>query len=227
MNSERRDSPWTRLAWGIVVLTAGLVFWLDRIDRIDAREYLEWWPLALIVIAIGHLPQRRWGAAAVWLAAGAFFLLPRFDILIRPWRLFNFWPLLISVAGVTLILQALRPRKPGLTFDTTAVMAGNTLMLGSQNLSGGNAVAVMGGVDIDFGAARTESGEVTVNVLAFWGGIDIRVPKGWRVENRVAEILGGVEDTTAPAAENAPRLILRGSAIMGGVGVTNSVEESA
>lgn len=224
---ERHENPWMRMAWGIVILAVGLIFWLDRIDRIDARDYLRWWPLALILFAIAHLPQKKWGAAAAWLVVGSFLLVPQFDFpWIRPWQVLAFWPLLLSAAGVTLILHAMRPRRPGLTFDTTAVMAGNTLAVGSQNLSGGSAVAVMGGCDIDLGSARSTSGEVTIDVLAFWGGIDIRVPKGWRVENRVTPILGGVEDKTIAAGHDAPRVILRGSAIMGGVGVTNSVEET-
>ena len=53
---------------------------------------------------------------------------------------------------------------------------------------------------------------------AFWGGIDIRVPRGWRIENDVTAILGGIVDKTdrdVPAG--SPTLMVRGIAIMGGV----------
>jgi hypothetical protein len=227
MSAEPRPNPWMRLAWGSIVLTLGIIFWLDRIDRIDARDYLEWWPVAAIVIGLAHLPRRRWGGAVAWLAVGGFFLLERLGAAdVELWRLVALWPLMLTIGGVTLIMQALR-RRSGTTFNTTAVMAGNVLTLGSQPLSGGSAVAVMGGVTIDLGSVRPEAGDVVVDVLAFWGGIDVRVPRGWRIESRVAEVLGGLEDKTVAPADNAPRLVLRGSAIMGGVSVTHPVQEGA
>lgn len=227
MDSQRRESPWMRLAWGVVMLTAGLIFWFDHIDRIHARDFLEWWPVALILIGLAHLPQKRWGGAAIWLGIGAIFLLPRLGFPdLHLWRVIGLWPLLISVAGATLVAEALRPRQPGTRFNATAVMAANTLQIGSQQLAGGEAVAVMGGCDIDLSAARGASNEVAIHVVAFWGGIDITIPKGWRVENHAIALLGGVNDKTAPAPETAPRLVIRGSAIMGGVEVKHSKEES-
>jgi hypothetical protein len=230
-HGQRRNTQrdvWMRLAWGLVLLTVGVLFWLDRIDYLNARDYIEYWPVAVIVIGLAHLPQRRWFGAAIWTGVGVLFLLHELGMnTIAFWRLIGLWPLLISIAGVTLIRQAFRRRPPGTMFTATAVMAGNVLHLGSQEFAGADLVAVMGGCDVDLGSVKTVGGEVEINALAFWGGIEIRVPRGWRVENRVAEILGGFEDKTVAAGENAPRLIVRGSAIMGGIEVKNSVEVPA
>ena len=85
-------------------------------------------------------------------------------------------------------------------------------------------MAVMGGCEIDLDSVRSASGDATIDVLAFWGGIDIRVPRGWTVVNRVAPILGGFEDKTGGAGPDGPRLVVRGAAIMGGVEVKNQKE---
>ena len=61
-------------------------------------------------------------------------------------------------------------------------------------------------------------------MLAFWGGIGVTVPRQWSVVNRVTPILGGYEDRTSSAPDGAPRLIIRGSAIMGGIEVRNPKE---
>ena len=53
----------------------------------------------------------------------------------------------------------------------------------------------MGGCEINLGDAKITS-EAVIDVLAFWGGIEIRVPRGWRIENHVLAILGGVVDKT-------------------------------
>ena len=131
------------------------------------------------------------------------------------------WPLLISVGGVTLIRQALAADGEGRardnSFHSVAVMGGVGRGVASSDFVGGDVVAVMGGCEINLADAKITS-EAVIDVLAFWGGIEIHVPRGWRIENHVVAILGGVVDKTdgnAPAG--APTLIIRGSAIMGGV----------
>ncbi len=221
MNRRRGESTLPRIVVGLTVLSAGVIFWLDRIGSIEARDYMIWWPVAVIAMGLAHLAERRWAAAGVWLVVGAFFALPLIGMPhVAFWRIIGMWPLLISVAGITLILQSLRRGANPPAFRAVAVMAGNVRKVGSDHFTGGEAVAVMGGCEIDLGAAKV-TGEATIDVLAFWGGIEIRVPKGWHVVGRVAEVLGGYEDKTASAPENAPRLIVRGSAIMGGVEVKN------
>jgi predicted membrane protein len=225
--AARRQSPWIRLAWGLIFLAAGTLLWLDQQDRIDAREYLEWWPLALVMIGLAHVPQRRWIAALAWILIGIV-LLPELGLthdVIR--TLLSVWPLLITFGGLSLMAQALRPRGPGTVFHATAVMAGNTLLVGSQALAGADVVAVMGGCQVDLRTATPPARDVAIHVLAFWGGIDISVPAGWRVVDEVSQILGGFEDKTGPARDDAPRVIVRGSAIMGGVEVRTSEDSAA
>ena len=227
LRAERRQNPWMRLAWGMIFLTVGLVFWLDQQGRVDAREYLEWWPLALVLIGVAHVPQRRWISALAWIVFGVLFM-PQLGLshsVIR--TALGVWPLLISLGGLSLVAQALRPRGNGTVFHATAVMAGNTLLVGSQELAGADVVAVMGGCVVDLHGAAKSTQDITIHVLAFWGGIEIRVPAGWEVVDRVSAILGGFEDRTAPARENAPRVIVRGSAIMGGVDVKSSEDAAA
>ncbi|HYK04639.1 MAG TPA: DUF5668 domain-containing protein [Thermoanaerobaculia bacterium] len=228
MNNSTKRNVWMQLAWGALLLTVGIIFWLDRIGRLDARDYVEYWPVAVIVIGLAHLPQRRWFGAAVWTGVGVLFLMRQlgFDT-IAFWQLIGLWPLLISLGGVTLIRQALRPKPAGTMFSAAAVMAGNVLHVGSQEFAGADLVAVMGGCDVDLSSAKAPRGEIEIYALAFWGGIEIRVPRGWRVESHVAQILGGFEDKTVGAAENATTLIVRGSAIMGGIEVKHSAEASA
>ena len=57
-----------------------------------------------------------------------------------------------------------------------------------------------------------------IEATAIAGGIDITIPKNWKVELRGTPILGGYSNKTG-IVENplAPVLIVKGSAIMGGV----------
>ena len=60
--------------------------------------------------------------------------------------------------------------------------------------------------------------------MAF-GGIDVLVPRGWRIVMNGTPVFGGMADKTertgAPAAE-APLLEVNGLALVGGIEVKNS-----
>ena len=225
MTRRPHDPPLPRLVFGLSILAAGVIFWLDRIGRVDARDILEWWPLALIALGLAQLPYRKWVAAAWWLLVGTYFLLPMIGISRAPLRyILGLWPLLISYAGLMLMMQALRRTER--SFGAVAVMAGNVQRVGSQRFKGGEAVAVMGGCEIDLRNAQIE-GEAVIDVLAFWGGIEIKVPRGWKVIYDVTVLLGGLVGKTDPAPEGAPRLVIRGSAIMAGVEVRHPRESNS
>ena len=85
-----------------------------------------------------------------------------------------------------------------------------------------HAVALMGGIELDFRSARLTHQVTEVNIVAIMGGAVLRIPPGIRVESDGFAIMGGFDD--APSAlttvdPNAPVIRVRGLAIMGGVEV--------
>lgn len=85
------------------------------------------------------------------------------------------------------------------------------------------AMAVMGGVELDFRDAVLEPGSVTtINCFAFWGGIDITVPPEVHVDTRGFALMGGFDQTGEAweePPEGAPTIVVNGFALMGGVDV--------
>ena len=64
------------------------------------------------------------------------------------------------------------------------------------------------------------TGTAYLDVVAFWGGIEIKVPPTWTVDARVVALMGAFEnklDSPVTPAPDGPRLVLRGHAIMGAV----------
>lgn len=83
------------------------------------------------------------------------------------------------------------------------------------------AVAVMGGIEIDLTHARFAEAEVTISCFAFWGGVEIRVPDDINVNVDGFGFMGAFEDR-APGRRHipgAPTVRITGLAIMGGVEV--------
>jgi hypothetical protein len=85
----------------------------------------------------------------------------------------------------------------------------------------GAAVAVMGGVDLDFREAEIDGPEVTVTAVALMGGVDIVVPEGVEVEMTGFAIMGGrdVRLKDVPRRPGTPRIRVRAFAFMGGIDV--------
>ncbi len=84
-----------------------------------------------------------------------------------------------------------------------------------------NAVAVMGGIEIDLTHARFSEQEVTISCFAFWGGVEIRVPDDINIKVDGFGFMGAFEDR-APSRRyipGAPTVRITGLAIMGGVEV--------
>lgn len=85
------------------------------------------------------------------------------------------------------------------------------------------AIAVLGGVDVDFGQAELAAPEVMITKVSIIGGVNVRVPPGMRVEVSNFAILGGRNINLAgPLAQNAPVLHIRSFSIIGGVNVGES-----
>ncbi|MEJ6018881.1 DUF1707 SHOCT-like domain-containing protein [Corynebacterium sp. H113] len=90
------------------------------------------------------------------------------------------------------------------------------------------AVAIMGGISLDLRRARLSSAHTEIFAVAIMGGIEVIVPEDIRLRVTGQGIMGGFGSTTANTVTiaghelppDAPEVIIRGVAIMGGVEVT-------
>jgi hypothetical protein len=84
-------------------------------------------------------------------------------------------------------------------------------------------ISVLGGTELDFREALLPPGETEVWVFSVMGGCEIVVPPGLAVESDGVAILGGFEhreEARAGDDPDAPVLVIRGFAVMGGVEVS-------
>jgi hypothetical protein len=222
-----------RLVVGLCIMTAGFVLALDSLGLVDGSVVFRYWPLVLVAVGVVKWlsPPRHFGAGIVWILAGFAFLL----VTLGRMSFAGVWAMLLFIAGANIAWRALRPPvrrgdafAPGEGFDTVAVFGG--CKTGSVSPSGGtptefkggSAMAVFGGCEIDLRhAVLPEGGAAIVDVFAMFGGIEIRVPDDWQVVNRGNAILGAFENKSRPLPGSSRRLVVTGTAIMGGVEVKN------
>jgi len=84
-----------------------------------------------------------------------------------------------------------------------------------------NAIAIMGGVKLDLTQARFAEAVTTINVFAFWGGVDIIVPEDVTVEVSGIGFMGAFDNRTTdtPTVPGGPVVRVTGLALMAGVDV--------
>ena len=83
-----------------------------------------------------------------------------------------------------------------------------------------NAVAIMGGIELDLRFAHFTAPVTEIQILAVMGGVSVIVSPGVRVESNGFAIMGGFgSEVGEPASPNAPVVRLTGFALMGGVEV--------
>jgi hypothetical protein len=219
MSDKTRHSDSGRIFWGLALILVGALVLLKRFDIWDLGYLLStWWPAILILIGISLLIGNRFrrpGAGLLLIIIGAMFLLWELGYLeVDVWR--KVWPAALIVIGLWIIFRpVIRPRSSG----TVPPAPGDDI--DTQGFNGGEATAVLGGADLDFTNAGLEGGRATVEATAIFGGVDIIVPKNWRVIMDGTPILGGfnLKHANPPEAEAKATLHVRGTAIFGGVTV--------
>ena len=163
-------------------------------------------------------------SAFVWIVAGVALLF----MTVGHMPASRLWAAMLFFVGANIAWRALPPSvpKPGgdpaSYLNLTAVLGGAKAVSHSADFRGGQAVATLGGCEIDLRhASIPEGGEAVIDTFAFWGGVEIKVPEDWQVVNRGTAFLGAMEDKTRPIPGATKRLIVTGTAIMGGVEVKN------
>ena len=131
-------------------------------------------------------------------------------------------------------MQAMRRRTREAAGDDTddtlhifAVMGGVKRSSMSTRFRGGEVTAVMGGYQIDLRQATIPPGEEAVlDIFTAMGGGEIFVPTSWTVATPIVPVMGGIDDKRIAASARrrdgtsgkpAPRLVLRGLLLMGGI----------
>ena len=102
-----------------------------------------------------------------------------------------------------------------------AILSGHSTK-GRWRISGKtNAIAFMGGCDMDLRGAQIDGPDVFITAFAFMGGINITVPEGFDVELQGFSFMGGrdLRLRDVPRVPGSPVIVVRGFAVMGGIEV--------
>jgi predicted membrane protein len=227
MTAHRTHSG--RIFWGLILIVVGVLFLLDRLEKYDFGYLIShYWPVIFIIIGLSiwiNSGFRDFVGGFLFIIFGTVFLLIRLDILEHHFW-YYFWPVLIIFFGIWLIIKPVfKPnggKFPDIKEDDlniSCVFSGMKRRVESQNFRGGKADMVFGGLDLDFTAAKLASNQATIHLSVVFGGIEVKVPKDWKVVIDGTPILGAIDDKhrPVPEAEAKATLYVKASAVFGAI----------
>jgi hypothetical protein len=221
--------PHGRAVLGLLLVLLGLAWTAGNLGVLPDTLMSHAWPLLLLAAGAfkARQPprdgQRALGVALLGL--GVFFQVQA----LLAWRFGDSWPLLLVMLGGFMLWRAFARRGTGPAEDEAgalselAFIGGASRVLKTPAFRGGYVTVVLGGSAVDLRRSSISTSPVFVDVFALWGGIDLKVPPGWTVDAKGVPLIGGFEDKTQPPLEtaSAPRLVVRGYALMGAVEISN------
>ncbi len=236
-----RDPMPSRLILGIVIVAFGALMFLGNLDLLDVRHVMRTiWPLALVAVGVSMVRKpkkensRTWGW--VLLILGGWWFLDNLGLVgFSIWQLVL--PTILLAVGGMLVWRTVqeestkreqdslhRGSTPGVEqtefVRSFAFMSYCDLHPALHPFRGGDVSAVMGGVKLDLRDTVMHGDTTTLDVFAFWGGIEILVPPDWIISSRVTPIIGGFVDNRRPSKVVPKKtLIIQGFNLMSGVEV--------
>ena len=238
-----------RTVIGLVLLALGIMFFLDTtgIWGRNINVVGTYWPVLLIAWGLWGFVSDGF-ALRLWpfilVVVGTVLLLSNLDL--WDWGFGQLWPLLLVIIGVSMLFgnrsRRRRSRHRGRrtrqkvddddprireSVDTSSdfrasyIFGGGKEKVTSQNFQGGQISAIFGGMELDLREAVLGDEEVVIEATVVCGGIELKVPKDWRVNIQTTTLFGGAEDNRSqPSAADANgELTIIGTVVCGGIEV--------
>jgi predicted membrane protein len=219
-----------RLVVGVAVLVVGVLFLLDSAGALDAgRNIGHWWPVVIVAAGLGQLAERPRSILepVILIGAGGVLLLVTTGVV--EGNIWSYiWPTVLIAVGLIAIARwattnTLPKDIPSDDVEVASgIFGGPTVVNTSQTFQGASLTGIFGGVTLDLRGARPAPGGARISATAVFGGIEILVPRGWRISTRSTAIFGGVDKKTDDDGQlptDAPLLSIDALALFGGVEV--------
>ena len=234
--------------FSLAIIAVGALFLLDNMGIVRFHDVARYWPVILIALGVTRLVESHGTGSLVFggilTAVGGLLLLDNLGIVYFDWRLF--WPAILIGVGILTLIRTLEwqhqdgppsgnaggnpssnpggspPSQSG-NLNLWTLFGGGERRIDAKDFRGGEVSAMFGGYEIDLRGAAMAEGQATIDVNVMFGGAEIQIPETWTADVRGSALFGGfTDDTRHPdPASNPPRLTITGSAMFGGVTVTN------
>ncbi|HEX7502451.1 MAG TPA: DUF5668 domain-containing protein, partial [Acidobacteriota bacterium] len=233
--NEKRTLHGGAILVGLILIAVGGMVLLANLDILPFNvDLAHWWPLILVALGVVHL----WNNRTIFDFSGLFLILLGGVFLMATlgkidWdEVWRYWPAVLILLGLSIVFRrSSLPREGkhwsgGASSDpdvrVTNILAGTDRRIDSQEFKGGDVSNILGGTKLDLLQSRLAPGEWLLTVSTVLGGVEILVPRNWRIEVHPTNMLGGVDDHTRQTPDaGGGKLVIKASALLGGIEIKN------
>jgi predicted membrane protein len=235
--------------FALMLIVAGALLFLDNLGILPIQDIRAYWPIWIVVWGVHVLDRRRSQIGVIWgvalIAWGILLILGNLRILHVTGSVF--WPVMLIALGISMLVSPAylrewperirlhaRPRLNtsrksffGNKLRESVVFGSLNRRVETQQFEGGKLDAVFGSIELDLSGASITSPDrlAALEVNAVFGGIEITVPRTWKVVMKNAAVFGGCDDRTFPPRPEPGlepvTLVVTGAAVFGGVEIRN------
>jgi predicted membrane protein len=203
---DRRKSP-VAIIWAVAIMACGVLLILGNLRIIHVTGGVIW---PVLLIAFGTM------------------------MLVRPVR-FGEWPERFRVAGrmrrrerfSRLRANGAPESFSGNELNEAIVFSSLNRRVETQQFEGGKLDVVFGSIELDLTGASISSAnrQAAIEANAVFGGIEITVPRTWKIIMKSTAVFGGCDDRTVPPRPEPGfepvTLVVTGGAVFGGISIQN------
>ncbi len=229
---HRRVKSHSPVVVGLALVVAGTL-WVLHNAGVVYVPIRQWWPLILVAVGLSHLVGGSASSPSPWLLillGGAFLAVTTGHL---AWSdLWRYSPILLIFIGLFVIFGVLRrgrstssPPPPSSgkdDLDVLALFGGIDRRVNTDAFRGGRVQAIFGGGEIDLRESTLAEEGAVLEITAIFGGVELTVAHDWPLQIQGNAVFGGVDNKASnPTQTEGPRLLVRATAIMGGVEIKN------
>ncbi|MFC2084612.1 LiaI-LiaF-like domain-containing protein [Bacteroidota bacterium] len=233
---------------GSLLIILGILFIVDNFYfftfPFPLTHYFFSWPVILIMAGIIILiASRNNFVGYVLLIIGILALVRDHYHLTFRTLIHDYWPVMIIGLGLYLLIKKSESSNDSSTnngqigkkknynesqddyIDEFTIFGGSKKNFVTKNFKGGKVTTIFGGSEIDLTNSELANGRQVIDIFILFGGIDLYIPKNWKVVMNVTPIFGGFDnprrkDTSIEYEENKT-LVIKGFILFGGGDIKN------
>jgi predicted membrane protein len=243
-----------RFYFGVILIAVGVILILERLNLIpeSLADMLISWQMLLIGIGVLSLIGGNRIAGTILIVIGGTFMVP--ELITVPHEVRRiYWPMILVIIGIVILLRQRDQHKIGTTndrfvnipnpggdpssaesssasfnsfntFDDFVIFGGREIFVNSQNLAGGKATSIFGGIEFDLRKAGLQPGGAIIDCVSVFGGCGFKIPMDWNVRNEVTTIFGAFTDKRGETYSDryydpSKTLVIKGVSLFGGIEV--------
>ena len=214
-----------RSVLGGVVVVLGILLLLGTTGMFETESLVQYVPSLFVLVGVYAIVKSGFrnltGPVLLVLVAGAVQLLV-LDVITDAFAE-TYWPVLVVVAGLTILLSRSRRSDPTVLkedLDLVAVFGGVERRPVGERFRSADLAVAFGGAELDLRDA-TSVKPSEVDALVIFGGAEVYVPEDWVVEVDALPLFGAVTDERprAPLARDGETadLVVTGAVAFGGI----------